>query len=471
MSQETAPKPSSHSFHPSILREYDIRGIVDETLTTDDAYFVGKGLATIAQQRGKGSTICVGYDGRLSSPKLKDALIEGLISAGAKAIDIGVCPTPQLYFSVYHFEAAGGIMVTGSHNPPHHNGFKMMIGQDSFFGKDINYLGEIVERGSCIDGTGSCHKESIEEDYLEELVETFSSALEQRPLKVAWDAGNGASGRLVEKLCAELPGEHIPLFTEIDGNFPNHHPDPTVKENLEDLINVVKQEKCDLGIAFDGDGDRLGVVDGNGNIVWGDQLMILYAFEILDLYPGATIIADVKASQSLFDKIKQGGGKPIMWKTGHSLIKAKMKETGAQLAGEMSGHLFFHDEYYGFDDGLYAAIRLLRIVSEQDEPFAEIVAMLPKTITTPEIRIECDETRKFTIVEEVKQRLQQEGATVNDIDGVRVTTPSGWWLLRASNTQAALVVRCESDTEEGLEILKNMVTDQLGESGCNIDFT
>lgn len=470
MSDTASKYESSHSFHPSILREYDIRGIVGETLSEADAYFIGKGFGTIVQQQGKGSTICVSYDGRISSPMLKDALSEGLQASGIKVIDIGLGPTPQLYFSVFHTEAAGGIMITGSHNPPNHNGFKIMIGQDSFYGKDIQYLGELVERGSCINGEGSSRPQSVTQEYLEELVDTYSSMVEQKDLKIAWDAGNGATGRILEQLCQELPGEHITLFTDIDGTFPNHHPDPTVKENLVDLIETVQREKCDFGIAFDGDGDRLGVVDAQGNIIWGDQLMMLYAFEVLDLYPGATIIADVKASQALFDKIKQAGGKPLMWKTGHSLIKTKMKETGAPLAGEMSGHMFFHDEYYGFDDGLYAAVRLLRIVSEMEESFDEIVAMLPQTVSTPEIRIDCDEERKFIVVEEIKKRINQDGATFSDVDGVRVTTPDGWWLLRASNTQAALVARCESDTHDGLERLKNMLTDQLGESNCSIDF-
>lgn len=456
---------AAHTLHDTILREYDIRGVVGETLSEEDAFFIGKAFATEVKRRGKGTTITLGYDGRTSSPAFKAKVSEGMQSAGATVLDIGQCPTPMLYFSVYHFEASAGIMVTGSHNPGTHNGFKMMLADgESFFGKDIQKLGEMIASGDFEEGNGSEKDSPAFEDYLEELNDAYDAFIERKTLKVVWDAGNGAAGPVVARLCEELPGTHIPLYTEVDGSFPNHHPDPTVEDNLEDLKQAVQEHGCDLGVAFDGDGDRLGVVDNKGRVVWGDQLLMLFAFDVLLTNPGATIIADVKASETLFDKIKKAGGEPLMWKTGHSLIKQKMRQTNSPLAGEMSGHIFFHDEYYGFDDGIYAALRLLRFLSFQDESFSEIVDMLPEAHSTPEMRIPCDDHKKFTVVSDIKHKLKHAGATVNDIDGVRVTVPHGWWLVRASNTQPALVARCEANTPEQLEAVQKEMARYLKEA-------
>jgi phosphomannomutase len=371
----------------------------------------------------------------------------------------------MLYFAVASRELDGGVMVTGSHNPPSHNGFKFMLGRKPFYGADIQQLGVIAASGAYHSGAGRASEKSVEKDYVETLLKAYSG---KRTLKVAWDAGNGAAGCVMQMLAEKLPGEHTTLFAEIDGTFPNHHPDPSVAENLQDLIRTVRAKQCDAGVAFDGDGDRIGVVDAAGNIIWGDQLIALYASEVLAAHKGATIIADVKASQTLFDEITRLGGTPVMWKTGHSLIKSKMAETSALLAGEMSGHMFFADKYFGYDDGLYAAVRLLSLLANSTQTLAELLAHLPKTHATPEMRITCDDARKFDVIKEVSARLKKAGAKVNDVDGVRVTTDDGWWLLRASNTQAALVARCESTTQAGLKTLKKNLSAELGASGVRI---
>ncbi|MCH2038044.1 MAG: phosphomannomutase/phosphoglucomutase [Rickettsiales bacterium] len=464
----TTDFPENHSFDSTILREYDIRGIVGTTLSAEDAYFIGKGFATmILEQDNSNKLICVGYDGRLSSPELSNALIEGITSTGADVTNIGIGPTPMLYFAAHHFKAAGAIMVTGSHNPPTHNGFKMMQGTKSFFGSDIQKLGSLVASGNLLKGKGAVTEQSIEEEYLSALAAPLADIENKTDISIAWDAGNGAAGTITEKLISRIPGNHIPLFTEIDGNFPNHHPDPTIVENLQDLIKTVQEKQCDFGVAFDGDGDRIGVVDPKGRIIWGDQLMVLFAKDIIAKNPGATVIADVKASQTLFDKIAEFGGSPIMWKTGHSLVKTKMKETNALVAGEMSGHIFFADEYYGFDDGIYAAVRLIRLAIESDVKLTDIIDSLPQTLTTPEIRIDCGESQKFEAIKAIKERLATTDADVNDVDGVRVRTEDGWWLMRASNTQSCIVARCESNTPEGLKTLKESVREQLKLSGID----
>jgi phosphomannomutase len=368
----------------------------------------------------------------------------------------------MLYFAVNILDAAGGIMVSGSHNPPDFNGFKMMSGPKPFYGDDIQGLGTIAAAADYASGTGSDRVEPMLDRYVDRVLQDYKSG---RELKVAWDAGNGSAGEAMVKVCAELPGQHILLNERIDGMFPVHHPDPTVVENLQQLQDVVLAEKCDLGIAFDGDGDRIGVVDGDGEILWGDQLMVVWAADVLAAHPGATIIADVKASQVLFDQIAEMGGNPLMWKTGHSLIKAKMAETGALLSGEMSGHIFFADRYFGYDDALYAAIRLLACLSQRDDSLADIRRSLPQPLNTPELRFPCSEERKFVVVDEVRDRLAAEGANVSDIDGVRVLTEDGWWLLRSSNTQDVLVARCEAETEGGLQRLKDALAAQVRLSG------
>jgi phosphomannomutase len=452
---------TGHRFDPSILREYDIRGQVGETLFSADARAIGQAFGTIVRRRG-GDSVALGYDGRVSSPELAQATAEGLAAAGVKVLRIGRGPTPMLYFAAYTLPLAGGIQITGSHNPPDYNGFKIVLDRKSFFGESIQELGRLAAAGDYETGAGEIVEQPVFDAYVERLLQDYDG---KRPLKVAWDAGNGSGGDAMVALTERLPGEHILLYQEIDGRFPNHHPDPTVPANLADLQQTVRREGCDLGVAFDGDADRIGAVDGQGRILWGDQIMLYLARDVLRSHPGAPIIADVKASQVLFDEIAAAGGRPIMWKTGHSLIKAKMAEEGAPFAGEMSAHLFFADHFYGYDDALYAAVRLLSAISRTGESLAAFRDSLPKVVNTPELRFPCPEERKFAVIEEVRTRLAGSDAEVIDIDGVRVVTADGWWLLRASNTQAVLVARCEAKDEAGLARLKTLLAEQLGESG------
>jgi phosphomannomutase len=457
----------SHQFHPTVLREYDIRGIIGETLGPDDARAIGRGFATLLRRAG-GTRVAVGYDGRVSSPMLEHALVEGLTASGCDVVRIGMGPTPMLYYAEASDEAVdGGIQITGSHNPANYNGFKMVFQGRPFFGEDIQAIGRLAAAGEWSDGTGTVETREVLEDYVERLLLGLEGVPAERlaGLRVGWDAGNGAAGPALELLAARLPGEHFTLYTEVDGNFPNHHPDPTVPENLEDLRRLVAEKNLDFGIAFDGDGDRIGAIDGEGRIVWGDQLLMIYAEDLLARLPGATVIADVKASRALFERVAELGGKPLMWKTGHSLIKSKMKETHAPLAGEMSGHVFFADEYYGYDDALYAAVRLIAASARLGKSVTELRGAMPAVINTPEMRFQVDESRKFAAIEEVKRRLADTDAEVNATDGVRVTTPDGWWLLRASNTQDVLVARAESDSREGLDRLLGQIDEQLAASG------
>lgn len=450
-----------HRFDPTILREYDIRGVVGKTLSTDDANAIGRAYGTVLRRR-RGSRVAVGYDGRLSSPDLAKAAIQGLNAAGVDVLEIGRGPTPMLYFAAHTLEVDGGIMITGSHNPPEYNGFKLVMGKASFFGEDIRTLGAVAAAGDYESGRGSRVEQRIFDAYIDRLARDQAGG---EGLKIAWDAGNGAAGEAMVALTARLPGEHILLYQDIDGTFPNHHPDPTVPENLVALRAVVRERGCDLGIAFDGDGDRIGAVDGRGRILWGDQIMLLLARDVLSERPGATIIADVKASQVLFDEIAKAGGKPLMWKTGHSLIKSKMIEEDSPFAGEMSAHLFFADRFYGFDDALYAAVRLIGGVLRSGASLADFRDSLPAVVNTPEIRFPCAEDRKAGVIDEVKGRLREQDAEVNDIDGVRVRTEDGWWLLRASNTQDVLVARCEAGDRAGLDRLMAAVRAQLDASG------
>ncbi|WP_338663804.1 phosphomannomutase/phosphoglucomutase [Pararoseomonas sp. SCSIO 73927] len=453
----------SHRFDATSLREYDIRGVVGKTLSGEDAFAIGRVFGSIVSRKG-GAKVAVGYDGRLSSPMLEERLVAGLMASGMEVIRIGCAPTPMLYFAAYHFGTDGAVMVTGSHNPPDYNGFKSMIGKKPFFGADIQNLGKMAAAGDVVEeAQGSSRQEDIAEQYVARLMQDYDGG--ERKLKVVWDPGNGSGAEITKMLAARLPGEHVVINGEIDGNFPAHHPDPTVAKNLEQIIAEVARQGADLGIAFDGDADRIGVVDDKGNIFFGDQLMVVLARDVLKNKPGATIIADVKASQVLFDEIAVAGGTPMMWKTGHSLIKSKMAETGAPLAGEMSGHIFFADKWYGFDDAPYSAVRLLGIVARMSERLSAVRDAMPKVINTPELRFDCAEDRKFKVVAEVKDRLAAEGARVQDVDGVRVLTEDGWWLLRASNTQAVLVARAEAKTEEGLERLKAGIARQLEASG------
>lgn len=464
-----------HQFHPTVLREYDIRGIIGETLGAEDARAIGRAFGTLLLAAG-GRTVAVGYDGRISSPMLEHALVEGLTSSGCDVVRIGMGPTPMLYYAEASDEQVdGGIQITGSHNPPNYNGFKMVFLGRPFFGADIQKLGKLAADGAFACGNGTVTTRDILGEYVERLLEGLSGIepAKLETLRVGWDAGNGAAGPALEALAARLPGEHHLLFTEVDGHFPNHHPDPTVEVNLADLRALVAAKNLDFGVAFDGDGDRIGAIDGTGRVIWGDQLLMIYAEDLLKTRPkyegGAMVIADVKASRALFDHVSALGGEPLMWKTGHSLIKSKMKETGAPLAGEMSGHVFFADEYYGFDDALYAGVRLLAAAARLGQSVTDLRESMPPMINTPELRFQVDETRKFVAMEEIAQRLTTapgpEVESVNATDGVRVNTADGWWLLRASNTQDVLVARAESDSEEGLARLLAQIDAQLAASG------
>jgi phosphomannomutase len=456
-----------HQFHSTVLREYDIRGIIGETLGPDDARAIGRSFGSMLREAG-GKKVAVGYDGRVSSPMLEHALVEGLTSSGCDVVRVGMGPTPMLYYAEASADDVdGGIQITGSHNPANYNGFKMVFQGRPFFGADIQRLGEVAAAGDWLDGTGSAESKDILDEYIDRMLQGLDGidAGALAGLKVGWDAGNGAAGPALEKLAARLPGEHHLLYTEVDGNFPNHHPDPTVEANLADLKALVAQKKLDFGVAFDGDGDRIGAIDGEGRVIWGDQLLMIYAEDVLKSHQGATVIADVKASRALFDHVAKCGGEPLMWKTGHSLIKSKMKETGSPLAGEMSGHVFFADTYYGFDDALYAGIRLIAASARLDKSITELRGTMPDMLNTPEMRFQVDESRKFAAIDEVSARLADSPADVNATDGVRVTTEDGWWLLRASNTQDVLVARAESDSEAGLERLLAQIDEQLALSG------
>jgi len=451
----------AHRFDPTVLREYDIRGIVGETLSAADARAVGRGFGTAVVAAG-GRKVALGRDGRLSSPELAAAVAEGLAGCGLEVAEIGVGPTPMLYFTVAEFGYDGGVMVTGSHNPAEYNGFKMMLGRKSFWGKDIQALGKRAAAGDFARGTGKTSQRDVADAYVARLLRDYKSG---RPLHVVWDGGNGAAGDIMAALTRQLPGRHVLLNAEIDGRFPAHHPDPTVEKNLDQLRDAVRAEKADAGIAFDGDADRIGVIDGQGRILWGDQILAILARDVLAERPGSIIMADVKASQVLFDEVARLGGQPLMWKTGHSIIKTKMAETGAPLAGEMSGHIFFADKWYGFDDALYAAIRLLSLLSRQPKSLVELRDALPQAVNTPELRFPCREDRKFAVIDEVKARLKAAGARFSDVDGVRVTTADGWWLLRASNTQDVLVARCEAADAAGLARLKAALIAEVKASG------
>ena len=455
--------PFRHDFDPTSLREYDIRGVVGRTLHPADAFAIGRCFGTIVARAG-GRTVAVGYDGRLSSPELAGALTDGLKASGMEVLRVGLGPTPLLYYAATTLETDGAVMVTGSHNPPDYNGFKMMLGRKAFFGADIQALGAIAAAGDVVEqAEGSDRAVDVTEQYIQRLLQDWDGG--DRRLRVVWDNANGAAGDVLTRLLQVLPGEHTVLNAEIDGRFPAHHPDPTIARNQEQLMAAVREHKADLGIGFDGDADRIGVVDGGGGMIVGDQLLVVLARDVLRSHPGATIIADVKASQVLYDEIGRAGGQPMMFKTGHSLIKAKMAEIGSPFAGEMSGHIFYADRWYGFDDALYVAVRLMGIVARMPGTLEQARLALPQTVSTPELRFNCADTRKFHVVQEVAARLRAARADINDIDGVRVLTDDGWWLLRASNTQAVLVARAEARDEAGLDRLKAALAGQLQESG------
>ncbi|HET7710127.1 MAG TPA: phosphomannomutase/phosphoglucomutase [Sphingomicrobium sp.] len=453
----------THIFNASILREYDVRGIVGDTLHVEDAWALGRSYAAMALAEGA-RRVAVGRDGRTHSPMMEAALVKGLTEGGLDVVRIGVGPSPMLYFAAATLGVHGGIQITGSHNPADYNGFKILLNGRSVFGTEIQALGRRAAEGDWTEGMGSIDDADVSSAYVDRLVQDFTG----QGYRVGWDSGNGAAGVVLDRLVARLPGVHRTIHTEVDGTFPAHHPDPTVEANLADLKHLVASEQLDFGIAFDGDADRIGAVDGKGRVIWGDQLLMILAEPVLKEQPGATIIADVKASQTLFDRIAELGGTPLMWKTGHSLIKAKMKETGAPLAGEMSGHIFFKHRWYGFDDALYAAVRLIEAVSQSGRSLTEIMDAMPASVATPELRFQVDESRKFAVVQEVLDRLETSGATVDRTDGARVKTDDGWWLLRASNTQDVLVARAESRDRAGLDRLVAQVEAELARSSVSL---
>lgn len=443
--------------NPNIFREYDIRGIVGRDLTEETVAILGKAIGTFFRQNGA-RRIAIGFDARVSSPVFERVLLEGFNACGCDAVLIGRVPTPVLYHTVFTKDVDGGVMITGSHNPPDHNGFKICLGKQTLFGSQIQEIKTIAFSGEFAAGAGASEKIEALEDYKNDILARV--AFGSRKLKAVVDSGNGMGGVTGVPIYKNLGVELIELFTEPDSNFPNHHPDPTVVENLADTIRAVKENGADLGIAFDGDGDRIGLTDETGRIIWGDELMILLSREILKEKPGATIIAEVKCSQNLFDDIAAHGGKPLMWKAGHSLIKAKMKETGAALAGEMSGHIFFADRFYGFDDATYAGARVLEILSKTDKTLSELLADLPETFSTPELRVDCADEKKFAVVQKIADEFSKTHNVIT-IDGARILFENGWGLVRASNTQAILVLRFEADSEENLAKIRETVESRV----------
>ncbi|MFE8070569.1 phosphomannomutase/phosphoglucomutase [Marinobacteraceae bacterium S3BR75-40.1] len=440
-----------------IFRAYDIRGVVGESLSADIVRVIGQAIGSEASSKGV-DKICVGYDGRDSSPELADALSLGIMRAGVDVVDVGRVPTPLLYFATHQLQTGSGVMVTGSHNPPEYNGLKMMLAGETLAGDAIQQLLRRVEQSNLTQGQGSLSRADIREDYLQTILNDIAVAA---PLKVVLDAGNGIAGELAPRLVEELGCEVIPLYCDVDGSFPNHHPDPGKPENLAPLIDKVKAEGADLGIAFDGDGDRLGVVTNSGKIIWPDRLLMLFARDVVSRNPGADIIYDVKCTRRLANVINEFGGRPVMWKTGHSWIKARMKETGALLAGEMSGHIFFSERWYGFDDGLYSAARLLEILGIEDRSVDEVFEEFPEDFSTPELNVPTTDEAKFKIVDKLAHGADFGEANISDIDGVRVDYPDGWGLCRASNTTPVLVLRFEAETEDALERIKGIFREQL----------
>jgi phosphomannomutase/phosphoglucomutase len=438
--------------NPEIYREYDIRGIIGKDIGEDEFVTIGRGFGTYFNQVGEKS-IVVARDCRLSSPKIQDDVTEGLINSGCNVVDIGICPTPILYFALRHLKADGGIMITASHNPPEYNGFKVCSGFETIYGKEIQKLRQIIEKADFVSGKGAYSSHEVIKPYIERITGDVTI---KPGIKVGFDAGNGTAGPVGVTILQSLGCELHDLYCDMDGSFPNHEPDPTVLDNMRDLIKEVREHSLYVGIGVDGDGDRIGVVDSAGDIVFGDMLLLLFARDVLDNHPGATIISEVKCSDRMYKDIEAHGGNGIMWKTGHSLIKSKMKETEALLAGEMSGHMFFADRYFGYDDAIYASCRLLEILSKTGKSLQELLADVPQAYTTPEIRVDCPDSKKFALVDRLKEEFRTH-YTIIDVDGVRIVFDDGWGLVRASNTQPALVLRFEAQSKERLEEIQTMV--------------
>lgn len=448
------------AINPHIFREYDVRGVVGEDLTPDTVLALGKGFGTYASRKGV-RTVMLARDCRLSSPEFRDAMAEGLVSTGLSVIDVGICPSPLLYFSIIQNSADGGVMITGSHNPPEFNGFKLCVGPSTLYGEKIQEVRRIVEAGVFSEGTGKLTTRTVISEYHKYIKSIISIP---RKLKVVVDAGNGTASQVAPALFRDMGMEVVELFCEMDGRFPNHFPDPTVPENLRFLIDAVRKHGADVGVGYDGDADRIGAVDEKGNVIYGDYLLILFAREILARKPGSAIISEVKASQNLYDDIARHGGRPVMWKAGHSLIKQKMKEEAAEVAGEMSGHIFFSDRYLGFDDAIYASLRLFEILARSDLPLSSMLSDLPPVVTTPEIRVECSDDRKFRVVERVAAIVRPQAREVIDVDGVRAIFDGGWGLVRASNTQPVLVLRFEGRDEATVARIRAIMEDAVNKA-------
>jgi len=451
-------KPKGKTMNSGIFREYDIRGIAGKDMNEEDVANIGKGVGTYLRQHGK-MQLSVGRDCRMSSDAYAQKVIEGLRSVGCSVTDIGVCPTPVFYFSIQHLKTEGGVMVTASHNPPEYNGFKLCINLDSIHGEDIQQIRQIIEKKAFVEGSGGLSSADVIPAYKKFLTETVKIS---KPLRVGVDAGNGTAGFIAVPILKAMGCEVHDLYCDMDGRFPNHEADPTVAKNMQDLIKIVREKKLDLGIGYDGDGDRIGVVDEEGNIIFGDKLMIIFAREILSRKPGATFISEVKCSKVMYEDIEKHGGRAVMWQTGHSRIKKKMKIEKAELAAEMSGHIFFADRYFGYDDAIYSSCRLLEIMSATGKKISELIADVPKTYSTPEIRFECPDDKKFAIVKKVTDYFRERYKVI-DIDGVRVLFQDGWGLVRASNTQPALVLRFEADSESRLLEIKSLVESVLSD--------
>jgi phosphomannomutase len=460
----------SHIFEKSILKQYDIRGVVDKNLNEEDAYFVGRGYGTLLKRKYNRNTCVVGYDGRHTSVSYSKQVIKGLMECGISVTNVGLLPSPTVYFAVTQLDKDAGLIVTASHNPPEYNGFKMLTNEMPVFGDDILQLGIYAESGDFENGGGALYEEvDIKSRYFKFILDTLKLGNKRKNLKIAWDAGNGASASILNDLLSQFPTENITICDTVDGSFPIHHPDPAVEKNMELLKKTVVENKCDFGVGFDGDGDRIGIVDNEGFLLYGDQLLAVLARDFLKDNPGEKIMSEVKASKVLYDDIVAHGGIPVMWKPGHSAQKSKMKSDGIRLAAETSGHVYFGDNHC-YDDAIYAAVKMINFLSDSDKTIAEIRKSFPKAYSTSEIRVEVGDDKKFIIADEISDRMKKENRKFVDVDGIRVETEDGWWLVRGSNTQPDITTRCEALSEEGLNKCKNDLKNQLNLSGFDINF-
>jgi len=457
----------THEFQPSILKAYDVRGVVDKEISNTDAYFIGKGFGTILRKRNKKNCV-LGYDGRITSPDYAEKCAKGLNECGIDVVTIGLLPTPAIYYAMKALKMDAGMIISASHNPPEYNGFKMLTQEGPFWGDDIQEIGRVTKSGEFINGNGiTKENKAIRNEYIKFILSKFVGG--KRTLNVVWDTGNGADGAVIDDIVKKLPGKHKIIFGEIDGTFPNHHPDPSIAKNMVDLQKEVIDGKFDLGIAFDGDGDRLGIVDSTGYVLYGDQLLLVFARDFLKNHKGEKVMCEVKASKVLYDDIEKHGGISVMWKPGHSALKAKMKLDNIKLAGETSGHIYW-GENYNFDDGLYSSMKLLNILSNSNETLAEIIKSLPKTYGTSEIRVTVGDKEKFEIAAKLAEKLRGEHKNFVDVDGVRMNLPEGWWLVRASNTQPDLTLRCEALSSDGLKIVEEDLVKQLKAFNIDVKF-